>query len=48
MDTLGTRPGAASSSGCALFRLISASVKDTPQTKREILAHNKIFKNRCG
>ena len=33
---------------CQVFKPISNSTKDTVQTRREVIAHNKVFKNICG
>ena len=33
---------------CQVFRPISNSSKDTLQTRKEVIAHNKVFKTVCG
>lgn len=37
----------ATDSGCKSFRPISASVKDTTSTKRQVVAHNRAFDAIC-
>lgn len=34
-------------SSCKSFRPISSSKKDTEQTRREVVAHNKVFDTIC-
>jgi len=33
---------------CQVFRPISNSSKDTLQTRKEVIAHNKVYKTVCG
>ncbi len=33
---------------CAVFKPISNSSKDTLQTRKEVIAHNKVYKTVCG
>lgn len=33
---------------CRLFRPITSSMKDTQQTRREIVAHNRVGSGACG
>lgn len=38
---------AGTDSGCKSFKAITWSKKDTPQTKREVVAHNKAYDAIC-
>lgn len=43
-DTLGTK---ITDTSCKSFRPISSSKKDTEQTRREVIAHNKVYDTIC-
>lgn len=35
-------------SSCKSFRPISNSTKDTEQTRREVIAHNRVYRKLCS
>ena len=37
----------ATDGSCRVFKPISNSTKDTTQTRREVIAHNKVFSSIC-
>lgn len=41
------RPPIVIDSGCHAYRIIRASRADTPETLRQVLAHNQTWRARC-
>ena len=41
------RPPIVIDSGCLAYRVIRASRADTPETLRQVLAHNQTWRARC-
>ena len=47
LTACGTNIFATTDSACKSFKTISASVQDTPQTKRQVIGHNRAYDAIC-